>query len=367
MNDPYKNVIPRLTSEKLKTLVKSLPKPRTKIKLGKHKEIKFEMYRVKKMHNPDWENPVLFKLLLHARGSFYIYSELPPLDGYDLKSEIYLIRTCYNAGTVDSEYPVEEWVSTRFIPYYGDPRKFRDLEMFEYRRRLIEYWVKKRLLDPVKLDWDSVVGASGLCGIETFPVSENNAFSLRYTSLAFALIVKQFVKNCENNAPPYLMVQVPEEFVQKVLTFRVKNREFRPNFTLASDMLMIKKAAQVKLCRDNRLIYHRPLYFLNRKALFELLGNLIRKKVLTPETFEYYMGDPALVDKILNKKEVAVSEFSKLGRIFSINGRIYGANVTGTKLRDILKKVPDGPQLRIMKTDEFILSLQKMIDVADSL
>lgn len=373
MIDPYKTVIPRLTLDEIRSLVKSLPEPYEKISLGKNQQLNFEIYLVKKMHDRQWANPVLLKLLLHARGSFYIYSELPPLDSYDLKSQIYLVRSRYNVKIANSEYPIEEWVSTRFIPYYGDPQKFRDLEMFEYRGRGIEYWIKKRLLDTAKLDWNSVVGASGLCGIEPFSVSENIVSQenlaiqdLRYTSLAFALIVRQFVKSCENRPLFYLTVQVAEEFVQRVLTFRLQNQAFQPNFTLASDMLMIKKASQVGLRRNGLLIYNRPFYFFNRKALLELLRDLIRKEVLTVKTLEYYMGDPSLANKLLNNERTAVSEFAKLGKIFTANGRLYGAKITGAELRNILKKVPDGPQFRIMKAKDFTLSLQKMIDAAAS-
>ncbi|OGY62822.1 MAG: hypothetical protein A2745_03460 [Candidatus Harrisonbacteria bacterium RIFCSPHIGHO2_01_FULL_44_13] len=371
MKDPYKTVIPRLTLDEIRGLVRSLPEPHEKISLGKREQLNFEVYLVKKMHNRQWENRVLLKLLLHARGSFYVYSELPPLDSYDLKSQIYLVRIRYNVKIANSCYPVEEWVSTRFIPYYGDPEKFRDIEMFEYRGRGIESQIEKRLLDVAKLDWGSVVGASGLCGIEPFSASENivsqESLAMRYTSLAFALIVAQFIKSCEGCPPAYLAAQVAEEFVQGVLSFRAQNQVFRPNFTLASDLLMIKNASQVKLRRNNRLIYNRPLYFFNRKALLELLRDLIRKEVLTAKTFEYYMGDSALAKRLLNSERVAASEFAKLGRIFTASGMLYGAKITGAKLRNILKRVPDGPKFRIMKLSEFILSLRKMISAADSL
>lgn len=350
--DPYKTVIPRLSLDEIRNLLKYLPKPIERISLGSREQINCEIYLVKKMHNRRWENPTLLKLLIHARGSFYIYSELPPLDSYDLKSQIYLVRTCYNEN-------VEEWVSTRFIPYSGDPQKFRDLEMFEYRGRSIEYWIKKRLLDVEKLDWDSVVGASGLCGIELFP-----AQGLCYTSLAFALIVRRFIEDCENQPPRYLMVQVADEFAQRVLTFRAQNQVFPPDFTLASDMLKIKRADQVRLRRDNQLIYNRPFYFLNRNALFDQLRDLIKKRILTAETFGYHMANAALADRLLNSERIAISEFSKLGLIFAASGSLYGAQITGAEIRNILRNVPDGPKLRIMKTEDFISSLQRMIDAA---
>lgn len=371
MRDPYKNIIPELALDEIRSLLNSLPEPCERINFGKHKQINFDIYLVKKMHNRRWRNRVLLKLLLQARRSFNVYSELPPLDSYDLKSQIYLVRIRYNAEIGSTRYPIEEWVSTRFIPYDGEPQKFRDIEMFEYSGQKIDYWIKKRLLDIEKLDWSSVFSASGLCGIEPFLASGNNAVQensaikdLRYTSLAFALIVKQFVKDCGNSPPPYLMVQVPEEFVQKVLTFRVQNQAFQPNFTLVSDLLMIKEADQVRLCRDNLLIYNRPLYFLNRKALLQLLKDLIVRRILTIKTFEHYMGNPALVSKFLNNEKIAAPDFAKLGKIFTADGQIYGAKITGAKLRNILKKVPDGPKLRIMKMRDFILSLEEMIDAA---
>lgn len=358
MADPYKDIVPRLKLDELRKLVKLLPEPHKKIVIGSYHPISADIYLVKNMFSDRWENEVLTKLLLHARGSFYIYSELPPLDIYDLKSQIYLTRIRYN--------DFEEWVSVKFIPYYGYPLKFRDIEMFEYRRKTIEYWIKKRLLDTAKLDWDSVVSGSGLCGIE--PFSDTNNFispKLLYTSLAFALMVAQFMKSYGTPPPAYLIVQAPEEFVENVLTFQTQNKTFPPNFTLASVTLSIKKKNQVKLRRDNSLIYDRPTYFFNRKILFELLRTVIEKNILTSKTFEYYMGNPALADELLKNKVVTASKFSKLGKIFTANGTIYGSKITGDELRNMLKKVPDGPQLRIIKVKDLLLSFQKMLDAAN--
>lgn len=364
--DPYRSPVARLSPRQLRRLTRKLPKPLGKEAIG---GVNYEIYRAKEFYAYHWENDVLYRLVIDARGSYYRYGDLPPLDRQDKKSGIYLVRAIYLSP------PVEEWLSARFVPGDGAPEGVEDFDFYAYRGKPINY-LMENLFKKEHTSLSNVISISRLCGIDSF--LRNRSYKKistalhhsdhLYTPVCFGLLNKQMLEDYRNlnHSCSYISNQIPEELINGFLALRLEKGILRPQFTLAAETLDID-SAEVKLIRKD-YTYQFPLYFLNKKAVIGLIADLLKQGILTAETISHYLGkDGVVAEDLVNGKHFKVEQFRGLGNLLTVSGQVKGSAINGEELRILMEKVPDGPQFRLIKVGIWEESINQLLKAADKI
>ena len=126
--DPKVSVVPRLTVSEIRTLGDNLPEPASRTVIN---GVQFDVFKVTDLFASEWSDMALFRLLLEARSSYSNYGDRPPIDEYDAKAAVYLVRVQYSL--------TEEWLSLRFVPGEGTPPGAGELDLFSHKNKPIEY------------------------------------------------------------------------------------------------------------------------------------------------------------------------------------------------------------------------------------
>lgn len=357
----------------IRELTKKLPKAVRCCQFG---SAKFEIYRAKNLFSKKWVDPVLKALVIEARKSYCRYGDTLPLDEYDTKSAIYLVRAIYPKPA--SRGNVEEWLSTRLVPASGHPDGIEDLSLFSFSKYTSkESWPVHQLIKEKLFNGSSwkkyLVASSRTCGIKPFWRSGNGVGALdsgnKHTPICFALIHRQFVEDYKTSELPYryFVGTVIDKFVDKALTLELKGQKFAPAFTSAYQTLGLSSSKFIKINRKTNdfYAYRFSTYFLNFHQLINCFQSLCRTNQLTNETFFHYSGLRGEFQRLLGNNELSIEKFSFLSKLLTVRGKIMGSAFTGAELRDLVAKmVEDGPELKITKGEVWFESIKQLLIVA---
>lgn len=354
--DPYTDVVARLDSRALRALVREAPKPNA---CYVARDVRIDIYRAKRLYQPTWANPVLFRLVIDARGSYYRYGDYPPLDIYDRKSAVYLARVRYVAHGI----PLEEWLSMRFIPWRGTPYGYEDLKLAAHQGKTIDYWVQKKF--PRRDGMHALISMSRLSGIAPFPSRSGDddgdarGTRMRHTALAFAAMNNEFFNTGTLPADDcaHITTLMHRALVARLLGAFCKRRASM-RFTPAHCTLGL--AHEVALARDGyaRTYCARfPQYFLNIKELMGVLRRAVRDGDITHATLAHYLGESIAPEAALRFNGVHISKLRGLGAMFASEGLLHAAAIDGATLRSMASSVSDGPTLYMMERGNWETSI----------
>lgn len=347
--DPYADVVACLEPKALRALAREAPKPEA---MYAAKGADIDVYCAKRMYHPTWKNPVLFRLVIDARGSYYRYGDYPPLDSYDRKSAVYLARVRYNSAR---GMPTEEWLSLRFIPWRGTPYGFEDLKLAAYKGKTIDHWVQKKF--PRRDGAHALVSISRVCGVQPFPAragddaSGARAARMRYTAHAFAAMNNEFFNTralAEDDCAHVTTLMHPA-LVARLLGISGKDR---PGLRFINAHRTLGLGGPISLARDGyaRTYCERfPQYFLDIRKLIGVLRRAVRAGDISHATLAHYMGPDVAPEALLRYDGVHISALRGIGAMLGSAGGLHQAAIDGEALRARMRGVPDGPALYMME------------------
>lgn len=334
------NVLPRLSSEELRILANSLPPP---MAIRLINQTIFEVYKVKSLLSEIWPEPALRQLLLDARGSYYVYGPRPPLDEYDDKAVIYLVRA---RERVVSDYNLqrEEWVSVRLVPPHGEPAGCGELQMFETKNGWpVEYAVMRELFDYAGNYLYRIASSSRLCGLGPF-INDGLSWRFdedrkhRHTAVSYALIREQYFAELRrlNLKYEYLTGIIHNRLAEKSLTAKLKGAVYCIEYVPAYEILGFETAECVRLDRAREIIYRYPAYWLNSEELKRCIDNMISTGRL-PDDFWNQWNLKNLGDFLLSDD--------------------------GRELRGVIgREVSDGPELKITPMAKVVRNAKSILE-----
>lgn len=370
--DPTKKVIKKLSPSGLRKLLTNLPTPATRY-FSLNEGVVFELYKAKSF-NDRWRNKTLWRLVIEARGSYYRYGDYPPLDKYDKRAVVYLVRAIYLDKIMRSR--AEEWLSLRFVPGGEKSGGLEDLESYIYNNRLAEDWVKTKLFGGDNNFLKYIISISRLCGIESFLSPRSSSKESddahkrdnRFTPICFAILCQAVIKECakKKKLVKYFTAQIPEELVEGFLAFKKGDKKYVPSFDLASDVLNIKDKENLKLDRS-KYAYKFPLYFLKMKDLIWFIRMLLTENLVSEEVIVSYLKNKEAIKDIKEKDYISAGKLKGLGSFLTVKGFIKNSQLTGEKLRELAKVIGDGPDLRIMEFKKWKKSIEKILEESETL
>ncbi|MEK7074280.1 MAG: hypothetical protein AAB968_00775 [Patescibacteria group bacterium] len=336
-------------------------------------EVLIQIYRVKNLHSSEWNSPQLKQYLMHARQSYLRYGHVPLIDKFDTKSEVYITRVLYSIKTDRLSYPVEEWLSMRFVPSDGYPGYTEDLLYSLCEDKPLIQWLSESNFGRTRDSAQHMIAISRICSISPRKIPEYKyekdvlfPKKLGYTAISFALMNKIFLDNLNPSLKHYKHMTgiFRDEFIDRVLTVRTPEKEIVPDFTFGYKLLELNHVHMIRLDRSAPLLYpyHFPNYFFHIDQLHGALNNLYSKGFITQKTFIYYMGTEAHPDKWTHNLDHFKKISPKLKNILTVIGPLYGTSITGEEMRTIFdQEVDDGPKLRIMNMDAWHNSIEKYL------
>lgn len=347
--DPYTDVVARLEPKALRALAREMPRPDARYAA---KDVDVDVYCAKRLYHPTWKNPVLFRLVIDARGSYYRYGDYPPLDAYDRKSAVYITRVRY-AGAKGA--PMEEWLSVRFIPWRGTPYGFEDLKFCAYKGKTIDHWVQKKF--PRRDGAHALVSISRVCGVQPYPAragDEGNgarAARMRHTALAFAAMNNEFFNAgalAEDDCA-HVTTLMHRALVARSLGIAGRDR---PGLRFTAAHRTLGLAGPAVLARDGyaRAYCERfPQYFLDVRELIGVLRRAVRAGDISHATLAHYMGPDIAPEALLRYKGVHISALRGIGAMLGSTGTLHQSAIDGEALRGLTRGVADGPALYMME------------------
>lgn len=359
--DPLHEVAPRLTSTEIRALTNQLPKPLSVWSIG---QALFEVYRVKELFNPSWPNEVLRELLVHARGSYYIYGERPPLDEYDAKSAPYLVRVEYPISDPPSgrRWVVEEWLSDRLVPCTEAPVGGGELEYFLYQSKSMDYWLQRMCFQFKENYQDYTFASNRMCSISPYLQDEEIeksgiSFPARqfYTAFCYTLMRHHFLEDyLEKLGARYKTSILMSRVIEKSMSVKIEERAVQVEFTPAYQFFGLSNPKLIQLDRQAHggASYQFPGYFLDTGRLVGLLRGLLKEGKLSVQTILHYLGEESVARELLGTEEIHFEKLKNIGKLLSEAEQVFDSSLTGEELRRMIdEEVPDGPELKISKIE----------------
>lgn len=324
----------------------TLPTPVREYQFG---DVHFFVYKVKDKNERIFPNESLFRVLEEARRSYLRYGQVPLTDNYDEKSSIYLTRVVYPHMVDNVVFPLEEWVSVRFVPASGNPFLSEDLDACVYQNQPLTLSLRKTLfqnrVDPLK----HLVTISRICRIAPRVPTENVFFTgafipqkNTYTALAFSAMNKVFLEECEKDGDEidFFTALAKEELFQKVLHFESNEKKAIFPFLSAEEILNPDKKHRIRINR-NLLSYKHPGYFLNLEELLELFAKLIQFGRFTEKSWQQHVKTPLSFQEFQEQyKVLSYHEFLEtldgLSELLLAPSWIENSRMHGTELRSLV-------------------------------
>jgi hypothetical protein len=365
---PFKEVVPCPNEDQLRTLTSMLDSADIVPYSFNVRGVSFDVYCAKPLHVLFWISEVLYRLVLAARTSYYCYGYYPPLDRYDQKAAIYVVRIRYpficHRCQCKEPHNVEEIMSLRFIPGDGMPYGCPDFTEMEYGRGGdIGDLVRARLCSNDANYLRRVVTMSRLCGVLPYAATSHDQERSHmperhyFTSLAFALMHHVFFRQYPDQFHVLTGV-LRHELVNRVLSKYIKSEQRTvPDFCEAS--VLLGKAIGRKIRVNRRgVAYACPSFFLKIPELINCLERLLDNGMISEETLSFYTG--ASLQDLRGDRVLADGKLRDLGRLLTTQGPLRHAAITGAKLRQIVRReVPDGPVLYLMLVQDWVESIRR--------
>jgi hypothetical protein len=315
--------------------------------------VQIEVFRAKKIDHSEWEGMDLRSQILRARESYIDrYGKVNRLDRFDKNSAIYLVRTQYK----DSENKeTEECLSARFLiphTYLSTNETDKLLQSCYLGHPLIEMLQK---FSPYRKKDIAVV--SRICGFRSPQEKKSgeknkHILALQHTAIAFMLMVDQFIADYNLGDIRFILGLFRGELIRKALTVVALDQTV-PKFHFGT--LLFPGSVRNEFCINrNYSAYEFPSYFLNTEKLGRTLREMIRTGLLKKEHVASHFTEPRLIEDLIKGKTIPYHEFRFFGKLLNHKGVIPGSGTSGDELRVILgAEVPDGPELRVIKTNRF--------------
>lgn len=320
----------------------NLPHPQAEYHVD---DTRFFIYKAKSSEEKEFLDDSLRHMVLSARQSYLRYGKVPLLDSYDDKSSIYLARVVYSYQGEEGTFPVEEWLSVRFVRASGVPEFTEDIKVGLYQNKPLAFWLQKKLLNDDPNALEKIMTVSRLCRIPprgvkgqgsplSVPVQKNN-----FTALSFLFMMRIFLEENTKRGKLfewYTALAKPELF-QKVLA--VSHSNIQLPFFSATKVLGIPEGEHVRVDRS-LLSYQYPGYFLQLDELFSLLQKLIDMRRMTENTLHTYIGNTGYFQDFVELfHKMPYQEFlplvSGLHRLFLGDGWLEGSRMHKTELRSL--------------------------------
>ncbi len=313
------------------------------------------LYRAKAMGASEWVGEDLKARTLLARESYIPrYGDVGKVDRFDESATIYLVRTSYKDANGTA---IDEWLSARFVlPHLH-------LLMHETHELLQSLYSGQPTLAMLRgfcpYAVKNIAIVSRICGYRTQEgVSEgvgdiqNLFLPLTHTAFAFTLMVDQFLLDYNSGGDIRVILGLfRNELIRKALTITALGQV--PRFYFGQLLFPLSTRKEFRIDR-NSSAYDFPSYFLNTEKLGKTLAELIASQLLTKECVANHFTNPTRIEQLLNGKTIPYHEYRMMGKLLSHQGLLPGSTMHGDDLRMILDaKVPDGPELRVLKTDQF--------------
>jgi hypothetical protein len=333
------------TAIRLRILLSTLPKP---IAIYRSRRVIFEVYRAKDIHDTKWNNLTLKKLVIFCRESYSRYGKRSSLDLYDRKAAIYLTRAIY---TQYDGRRAEEWLSLRMVPGSGKPIGVAEPEIYQFKGKSIDYWMKKRI--GKNKFWDHVASSSRMCGIHPYVTENNGGIHFLddekhyHTSILFALMHEQFILDYPIARFPYKYItgMMRPDFYRRSLGYAKGKKIIYPTLTPASRFLEIK-SSDISVKRET-YSYAFPLYWLDIKKLLKLI-NALRGKEKKPPLQKL---TPDMLSNLSSRVKHPV-----------VNA---GIKIKPSTMREMIDKfVPDAPELKITRAKVWYGSMEALLRAA---
>jgi hypothetical protein len=358
--DPAREAVPRLTARQIRELLSDLPRPNSVWEIG---PIRFRVYRVKDILDPRWLHPALFALLVHARGSYYVYGDRPPIDSYDVKSAPYLVCAQYpcEAAKGGRLFMIEEWLSDRLVPCSGEPSGGGELEYFLYRGKTMDQWLQEKFFLPGENYRDFTFASNRMCTISPYAQNEDEEELIpggirhAHTAFCYTLMRYQFLTDYLDGLRARFKTSILRgRVIDRSMTVRTGEEIRTVEFTPAYQFFGLADSGFIRLDRKAHEgdPYRYPGYFLDLDRLVELLRQLLREGKLSRGTLVYYVGDEAVIQEILGIGSVRFERLKNIGKLLAEEGQIACASINGDELRNAVDEVvPDGPELKISRVE----------------
>lgn len=355
--DPMTEVIPRLTSGEIRDITRCLPRPNSVWTVG---DSIFEVYRVKNLLEPAWPSEALRKLLIHARGSYYVYGDRSPLDEYDTKAAPYLVRVRYPFSDSASGKIclLEEWLSDRLVPCSGEPAGGGELEYFIYDEQHLDRWLQENYFKPDENYFDYTFSSNRMCAISPYfqdPGEEGSGVKIptrqAYTAICYTLMRYHFLADhLLDSGVRYKTSILRSKVIERSMMVEASGRILTVEFTPAYRFLGLDDPRLVRIDRKAHggAPYQFPGYFFDMDQLVSLLRKLLNDGKITEETLVRYLKDGTVVREILGAKPVRLEMLRDIGGLLSEKSTITGSSISGDELRMMIdKEVSDGPEFKI--------------------
>ena len=329
----------------------------------------FHVYRAKSLHSLKWESAALKRLVAHARDSYLRYGSVPPFDKYDNKSAVYITRVQYtHRCKTQTYYPIEEWLSMRFIPSDGLPEYTEDLLFSLCEGKPLVDWLKAKCTENTEKIVDQIITLSRICSIPPcingIAVNQNVQLPLKlqYTGISFALMNKVFLEEYKfQTRHRYITGMFREELINRVLTLESEQGRI-PQFTYGYEFIGQNDPSVITLNRSSAPVYDFPAYFLKTDQHHDALYNLWKKGSIATDTFAYYVKTDFDVHEWMDDIGIFQQILPKLGALLTAKGFLSGSSITGEQMRLILNDcVDDGPQLRMMQIEVWSKSIEQYL------
>ena len=251
------------TSREIDLLIRQLLSPHAKY--HNNDGAVFDVYKVKGARDRFWHDPLLRELLLKTRDSYRRYGTRIPIDQFDAKAAIYLVRTKYPSE--DGTAYIEEWFSSRMVPGSGSPLGVGEPEIYFYKGHSLDYWLQKKLGCSKASFWAKVLSSSRMCSTPPYisgageMKEAGSRLKRKYTAVCYAITCAQFLLDANFQTGDIVTAIIPDDLVEKSLCVSGgAGKTAVPLFTKAHEFLGIPETA-VKL---DRSIYANvfPLYWL---------------------------------------------------------------------------------------------------------
>ncbi|MBI4099359.1 hypothetical protein HY442_02440 [Candidatus Parcubacteria bacterium] len=334
-------------------LCAELPHPAARYRTD---EAEFEVYRARSWYSR-WHDPVLEQIVLLARDAYRRYGRRPALDPYDEKAAIYLVRATYPQSAAQQEI-AQEWLCVRLVPGSGQPLGVGEPEIYFSGGRSLDQWLQERMAVAGTSFWKHIVSSSRMCSIRPHctATGEELASRNRYTAISFSLIHAQFLLDYPLALHPYRIITaiIRPELITKRLAVRKDGREFRPTFCPARQFFGLSSAAEISLDRSV-YAYRFPSYWFDVAQLTACVEELLAKGDLSRQGLEHYVGDAW----------GTVVSLQRLGDLLTVDGQIFGSQMTGAALRAIVDaRVRDVPELNITPTPDWNRGILSVLEAA---
>lgn len=330
-----------ISAKEATVILKQLPEPVSVFNLG---GTVLRVYRVKGMHSPYWMDPALKRLFVFSRSSYSRYGTRSEIDEFDAKAAIYMVQATYFTKV----NVFEEWLSIRMVPGNGEPVGAGELEIYTYRDRPMDIWVREKFkIEDRDRFWHYIVSSSRMCGIHPYTIEDGQVQTdlstetgekHQYTNIAFALIHWCFVADYPDYKYQLVTAIIRDELALKGLRVVTSDKNIvGPLFTPAHIFLGVKPD-EIKLNRI-KYAYEFPLYWFNMKQLVQLLEKLIEEGKLSEESLFKYIG---------SRDVTSPDAMRKFGSLLSVDGPIVGSSLNGSKLRELVDEfIEERPSLKI--------------------